>query len=270
MAEPVDSLRMQAGWLTRKADVHALRAWSAAELQTLAQALAPELHAFASQWGLSQAPASPKCRAFAAADTGPWAQVEEAAAWLPETARAVLGQAAFGEHSDGPHTRAAQQVLAQMYDDLLATLRRLLRESSFPPACTPQEAWQRWGAWSGWVIVDLPLPVPLPLLLDARSVTALVGTTASPNPVAEGVSAPELVPVETAAAAHRLRVNVGLAPFELAIGSLRELRVGDVLRLPHALDAPMRVTAPDGQPLCEAYLGKRHVHKAAQLVRPTP
>jgi hypothetical protein len=69
----------------------------------------------------------------------------------------------------------------------------------------------------------------------------------------------------TAALASRsLAVQVELEGCELEVGVLRDLQVGDVVRLEHGLQSPATLRHA-GAPLCRGYLGRQGNLKAVEL-----
>jgi flagellar motor switch protein FliM len=62
-----------------------------------------------------------------------------------------------------------------------------------------------------------------------------------------------------------LPLQVRLEACEVDIGRLQDLQPGDVVRLPHRLDAPAAVVGPGGQPLFGGYLVRRRGRKAVEL-----
>jgi hypothetical protein len=118
-----------------------------------------------------------------------------------------------------------------------------------------------WRPWSGALLVSLPLCGDV--LLDA----ALVRAVLPARPVAAGAAGARapLVPLHRAAAALTLPLQVRLEACEVDIGNLQDLQPGDVVRLPHRLDAPAAVVGRDGQPLFGGYLVRRRGRKAVEL-----
>ncbi|MBV8659147.1 MAG: FliM/FliN family flagellar motor switch protein [Burkholderiales bacterium] len=76
-----------------------------------------------------------------------------------------------------------------------------------------------------------------------------------------------VTPLAAALADTRVRVRVDLGSTELTVGHLATLAVGDVLRLPVALDHALLVSTHDGLPVCKAHLGSLDQHRAVELIR---
>ncbi len=129
-------------------------------------------------------------------------------------------------------------------------------------------------AWSGALVVELPLAGrSLLVLMTAERVARLLGpATVRPEPRRERSSA-ALIPVERAVAQRTARVHVRMQAFEIDLGALAALSVGDVLRTAHRLDAALSV-AVAGQdrierPMCAGFLGKSGARRAVELMRPS-
>jgi hypothetical protein len=126
--------------------------------------------------------------------------------------------------------------------------------------------------WSGAVLVTLPwFGTRVHLLVVADGVRRLLR---APRPVhgrrASGASVALRTPL-AAVGASPLRLRAQLDSFELDLGSLLSLRVGDVLHTQHALDRPAALSiadaAADAPPLCHAWLGRRGDALAVELIR---
>lgn len=124
--------------------------------------------------------------------------------------------------------------------------------------------------WSGAMALTLSeWGIPLVVLVAGDRVASLL--TDSPAEAAgRGVTprGERLVPVMRALTQHGARLDVQLRPFELGLGALTALRVGDVLRTTHTLDAPVVVTIEgSGEVLCEAFMGRSAERRAVELMR---
>lgn len=121
--------------------------------------------------------------------------------------------------------------------------------------------------WSGAVVVSVGWgqATPLRLLLDGNTAARLV---AQPATGSSRRQAPreELTAVKDACAGRRVSLQVSLSPCELELGALRSLQIGDIVPLPHRLDAPLQVTLA-GDRVCQAFLGKRRDAVAVELIR---
>jgi flagellar motor switch protein FliM len=76
-----------------------------------------------------------------------------------------------------------------------------------------------------------------------------------------------VTPLEHALARERIVLRAVLAGAELNLGQLQSLSPGDVIPLEHPVDAPLKITAADGAPLCDGWLGQRQGHIAIELAR---
>lgn len=253
-----------------------LRWWSDTALAALADRIDTAWQGWAARWDVAVDPA----RVHAAQDTPagvplawqPWqADGAAAAAWAwtgdtGESPTATLAFALFGTAGGPASAAVAQQAWSALADDLVRVFGRsdVSPEAGFglPPA----------SAWSGSVRVCLPwrggAARPLWLSVAGDAVAPLLSAHRRPwtgrmPPISESV---------TAAIAERpFSLSVELDGTELDLGTLQSLRVGDVLRLSHRLDAPLTVRAsdPTADPVCAGYLGARDGHRAIELVRPS-
>lgn len=212
-----------------------LVAWRSAQLQRVADLLQAVCVAWAEEWGIDLA-GTPEatCQPADAVAAGPWQPLAQGdAAWQREAgfARAV----ALALWSTEACTPVAAAVLHSCRRDLLARLRAAGRWLAPGDAIPPTVAAA--PPWSGRVVVILPLGMTL--LLDAGAMRQLLGDEAgrrlAPQPAVTSVAA--------ALARSRLGVRVRLEGCEMALGSLKDLRLGDVLRLGHRVGAPALVEA---------------------------
>ena len=127
-------------------------------------------------------------------------------------------------------------------------------------ANAPQPA--DFNPWSGGVIASLSSPaLSMRLLLNGACVGKALGAARKPD----SLKSDPLPPVREGMSLHRTRVSVELASCEIDIGSLQKIRLGDVVRLSHSLEEPMHVKV-DGKQICCAYLGRRGIFKAVELI----
>ncbi|OWQ46378.1 hypothetical protein CDL60_12900 [Roseateles noduli] len=279
--------------LTDPAAARALRWWSAGALTTLSQRLDGCLRAWTARWdltledlALSNAQQRPD-----GAPTGPDAWhgwLGQAGSGLPwiwtgatsagshgvhavhgplgqgETLAQSVGRAMFGRAADGSIAyEAAQLATDELGDELSRRFGHALHGSagrSMPP---------RVAAWSGSVIARLDLrgaeTLTLWLLLDGDSAATLLRDL--PRPGAAAALPPLQSTVTAAIAAHTAALRVELAPVVIDLGTLQSLRVGDVLPLPHRLERPLELRAPDDARIaCLGYLGARDGHRAVELL----
>jgi flagellar motor switch/type III secretory pathway protein FliN len=130
---------------------------------------------------------------------------------------------------------------------------------------------------------DLPAPAALPahvtafgsgavrLSCDALALDIVVDSAVlrSVPPFERGTTpalAP-LAPLNRAAERSEVRLDVLLGSVELDVGTLLDLRVGDVLRLPRRLEQALPVHF-EGQAIAGARLGEASGHKAVRLLAP--
>ncbi|HSV47297.1 MAG TPA: FliM/FliN family flagellar motor switch protein [Ramlibacter sp.] len=134
-----------------------------------------------------------------------------------------------------------------------------LQDAQLPGGPQPADL----GTWSGAVVAVLPLERgEIRLLLGGEAVAALLPR----RPKRPAMPSTPVVPLATAIGSHKLALAAHLSPFDLDLGSLSMLRVGDVIPLPHPLDAPLWVKTADAT-VCCAFLGQRHGRKAIELVK---
>ncbi|MHA6922619.1 FliM/FliN family flagellar motor switch protein [Ralstonia pseudosolanacearum] len=122
--------------------------------------------------------------------------------------------------------------------------------------------------WSGAVLLRLDWYGDIfQLVIDGTHVMRLIGPCAATTDGAamERRSEASLTPVLSALSAEPLSMTAELNPIELDLGTLTGLQVGDVIRIPHALEMPLLVRADDGALLCQAFLGRLEDQKAIEL-----
>lgn len=258
-----------------------LRAWSASVKAQLAALVARAGQEWRADWDLGVdepegAPAArPGCwtpfeltaKELAAA---PWHPAAPGLWWALRGADPdgdqvdVVGRALFGGAGAGS---VARDLAEQAWTDWWTRLEQVALPPGVdglvpPPERSPLEAWAR---WSGALLFDVPWPTGgLRILASGERVQQAVGGAAA-DPVAQG----DLTPVWRAAASQRLRLRVQMEAFALELGELAGLRVGDVLRTAHLMEAPLIVKAGghDGvtTELCAASLGRAGAWRAVEL-----
>ncbi|MHA6823026.1 FliM/FliN family flagellar motor switch protein [Ralstonia pseudosolanacearum] len=122
--------------------------------------------------------------------------------------------------------------------------------------------------WSGAVLLRLDWYGDIfQLVIDGTHVTRLIGpcAAATDGAATERRSEASLTPVLSALSAEPLSMTAELNPIELDLGTLTGLQVGDVIRIPHALEMPLLVRADDGALLYQAFLGRLEDQKAIEL-----
>ena len=246
-----------------------LYGWSTRQLEAVAGLLTPAWDAWCAAWGIAHT-GPPACEPFTAQHgMASWtmaAGLDGRNAWLHETSSAQLGRSLFGLQNE-PRTAAAREVVQACLDDL----RRMVSEALALVASSGAAAVDTLpaaGRWDGSVIFAFPLTgqFPLQLVLNAACVAGLVPIKANGVATLEAPRA-KLIALETALAGQALRLTIELNACELDLGTLRELDVGDVLPLKHALETPARVLGDGGRHVCDAYLGRTGSRKAAELAR---
>jgi hypothetical protein len=119
------------------------------------------------------------------------------------------------------------------------------------------------GRWSG--AARALLACGSELVVDAGCLAAL------DTRVAEPPASPRPLAATALAAMHRrVRVQARLADCMLDVGGLQGLQPGDVVRLDHALSAPLSVHVADGAMLFSGYLAARAGRKAVELAAAAP
>ncbi len=198
-----------------------------------------------------------------------------------ELADAVLQASLFATAPDAPAMmvdpptpRVSASVAAEAREDWCARLRKWL---GVPAEAEPTSVAETQGAlprgmtqpWSGavwlavgWCGLRFQLAMSFSHIVRLLGQHSVVSTDAE---TAEPVTRPALVPVLSALSAEALSVTVELSPVRLELGVVAGLRLGDVVRLPHALDRPLRVRVGDAPPLFQAFLGQIDEHKAVEL-----
>lgn len=110
----------------------------------------------------------------------------------------------------------------------------------------------------------------LTMLVDWNVLKPMLSVTSKPDlaqPKMKQDKSP-LVPILQSVKHESVRLHVELNPVELDLANLRNLSIGDVLRLGHSLDEPIKVQTLSGEQLCFAYLGKYGDQKAIELLKP--
>jgi flagellar motor switch/type III secretory pathway protein FliN len=154
---------------------------------------------------------------------------------------------------------------------LCASLRMVLHLDEAPDSLGPDAA--AFKPWSGSVVAHLPLSagVCVSVLLNASCAKSLQATQAgSVSPSSRRGAAAKPERIEIALAPRKVELRVELNACELELGALQDLRIGDVVPLPHLLEAPLQVRLTQGSSVCAGFLGKHAGFKAIELVREAP
>lgn len=163
----------------------------------------------------------------------------------------------------------AQAVALLAWEALADGLRTSLHLDRHPEqACPTALSFQ---PWSGCALVSLAGPFrPLgALLLNGACVRAAldIPEVALSRRAAETGSREALTPWVVALAGRKLPVRAELSACELDLGTLQSLRIGDIVPIPHALDAPLFVSASADIRVCSGFLGRHGEAKAIELAR---
>jgi hypothetical protein len=200
-----------------------------------------------------------------------------AAAWMAVGHGAVekIQAAMFGADPHVPSPFVDRDGIAHaVAADARAALPGNLRHS-LGLDCDPAQSGPRPGIfkpWSGGVVAAPRDGIPLEwsLLLNAECVRALVQVRETPLVGRIQDHRTGLIPLEQAMAEHKLLIQAQLTGCELDFGHLEDLRIGDVVPLTHALDAPLFVSTAAEDHFCSAFLGGQAGLKAIELVRNRP
>jgi len=244
-----------------------LIAWTEAELSAVARLLADAQDGWRVAWGLSTASPPVSCRpaveedreaSWQLAGTGP-----TGAAWiaLPACFNEDVACGLWGaEAGAGPIARNIAQACRS---DFQVRMRAALHLESCAEGARDLPAVR--FAWSGSTSVVFGGGARL-LLEGGVMQAALRAAVPAPAQNAQARGAPAaLTPVTTALASLRLPLQARLADCELDLASVQDLRLGDVVAVPHRLDAPLLVRDAQGDVLFGAYLARKGERKALQL-----
>lgn len=242
-----------------------LLAWSEAQLAAVAREVESALRTWREGWGLTVGDTDVTCLPGAEAHPTPcWEPLgggDAGAAWieLPSCFEASLARALWGRDDFlGP---IATKLVGACAADLHARLRgALLLESGRGPAACPSSG----SAWSGDVVVLLGDGQRV--LLEAAAVEKVLHSCARHLVRQEALrTQAALTPVGSAVARMRIALRAQLADCELEVASLQDLRVGDVVPVPHRLDAPLLVCDSREEPVFAGFLARRGGGKALEL-----
>lgn len=254
------------------AEARSLRWWTAQQLAALAATLEAELAGWSAAWGVPAGTVRAELAHAAAAAPGPWHGMAGAAApaWHTMVAPAQLRQALFAETRQAVHPegygRLAEQLAQSCRDAWCAQLLRWTRPDGAPAAaCPAAPPASDQLAWSGAVRLAIRGAAwDQDVHLSAAAASRLMLPLAAP---AASGAMPPLSNVREALAARPVTLRLELAGLELDVGSLQQLAVGDVVRLPHLLSQPLTLHATELPLQCAAYLGQRNGRYAVELSR---
>ncbi|NML42930.1 hypothetical protein HHL11_04150 [Ramlibacter sp. G-1-2-2] len=241
-----------------------LRWWDERHLQSLAQVLTDATESWLAAWTAQRSALRVHCRLPVAADLQEQAAYvfggsDGAGAWLGSRSadEAVLAGLLFpGSTRTGAMARA---VLERFRADGLQRLATVLGLTS-PASCVeaPPEGVAVPG--SGAVTAEWAAPLPWRLVIGAA---AAAPWRSRPGASTARCAGP-LAAVHEALFQREFVLQVELQGCELQLGALRDLRPGDVIRLPHRLEAPANVRQ-EGRTLFSAHLGRQGGAKAVEL-----
>jgi len=234
--------------------------WEARGLQSLACALGGATGDWLAAWSASPGEARVRCRCAVAADLH--AQTAcvfgDADAWLAGLGwedDALAGLLFPGAARTGSMARA---VVERFRADGRRRLAGVFGLGCLEGNAVPPQAAAAPG--SGTVVAEWDEPLRWRLVVGtAASTPWRRRATASKTVQAEPLAA-----ITEALACRQLPLQVQLQGCELDLGALRELRPGDVVRLPHRLETPATVLQ-QGRTLFSAHLGRQGGAKAVEL-----
>ncbi len=159
---------------------------------------------------------------------------------------------------------------AAAMDALLASLRDLLPAGDRTAARPSVE----FGNASGAVLAVVHCGrASVQALFNSGAVQAIAGLARMRNGAGSASGAAATVdqplppvPYQTVLAQVPVRLEVALGSTEVALGSLRALALGDVIRLQGQADQALVVHGPNGRPLLAGYLGVSEGQLALELV----
>jgi flagellar motor switch/type III secretory pathway protein FliN len=250
----------------RQAAARPLLAWRTAQLAPLAAAFDAALQGWAADWGLLPDAATRCDNAHPRAVSG-WQLLgrrSEGAAWL---LRGSQGEAQLTRQlvgTDTATTPVAMEAIAACRFDLRA---RLAAAWQLEPAGSgvPDQPPAVLAVWGG--SVEATLAFDTHVLLDVACLASLPGASHAREaaPAWKESAADPLVPVGEAMTDLPLTLQAQLEPCAIAVGSLQDLQVGDVVRLQHPLHLPVAIHDERGSVLCAGHLARRRGFKAVEL-----
>lgn len=253
-------------------EARSLRWWTQEQLAALAATLEAELADWSAAWGLPAGTVRAELAHGAGAALGPWHGMAATAGpvWHTVVAPARLRQALFADsrqaiHPDG-YGKLAERVAQSCWDAWSAQLLRWTRPDGAPAGVRPAAPLASDElAWSGAVRLAIRSAAwEQDVHLSAAAASRLMHPVAVPP---ANAAMPPLSGVREALAARPLTLRLELAGLELDVGSLQQLAVGDVVRLPHLLSQPLTLRAAELPLQCAAYLGQRNGRYAVELSR---
>lgn len=262
---------------TERPDAQPLLAWSTAQQRCLQDLLHKLLIDWQTAWSTGGAVADVTIGipATGSEERVLWSLEGVPAQQAEATARRALEATLFGSEVHAPAPVGAAPVIAlevaqAAWSDWQQRLQAALGTS---PALSTDDLPDSHGTgtvapiWSGALCAKLPwcgtswsLQLPGPVV---QRLLRSAGAAAS-APSGAAVSSP-LVDLASALHAQALTLHARLSDVTLTLGELEQLAIGDVVRLPQRLDAPLQLMGPRDEPLCEAWLGQQSGRVALEL-----
>jgi len=259
-----------------------LHAWSTRQIENLVRRLSSVAEDWRLAWGFETG--SDLCTLAgdldeAEAGVGGWELLQEAQhapaqAWInaPSGLDLELGRLLFG--ADGQEGIACE-VAGVARSDLILRLHGffagagastgLLRRAGHHELLWPVFVAAAQRPWSGAVGIELRLDSHRLRLLLGGDLVAMLVPLAPPSVPVDAASDARPVALREALARQTVDLRACLNEVELSLGSLGDLRNGDVLRLSHTVDEPLAVLGPSGATVCLGWLGGRTGQQALQL-----
>jgi hypothetical protein len=237
----------------------------------MAAALGSVLAEWRNAWGLPTAAHAPRCAAVPADQdwSGTWhvfLRANVPSAWLQPIELAAAARLLFaGAGSVGP---LMLSVAARCCSDRSARVAQALSlVDAGAEGASPLPAELR--PWSGGVHALCGGDAPLRLLVGGEAVRAWTAAHGGTN---AATARPARQPLQSTVHVLRDRpmaLRIRLAECRLALGELGDLQVGDIVRVPHLLATPARVSLGDAGPVFAAHLGCVGQRKAVELANAT-
>lgn len=253
-----------APWRPRE-DGRGLVAWRTRQTQALSAAIESVLADWRRAWGLGGGVPAVQCEpATAKAVLDPqWKALCAGQAWLlsPAAGEAKLARLLFGAGGAVAGDVAAECArdladrLAAVFGPAAGISSSMARDVPLPGLGQP---------WSGALHAELPGTPGWSLLLGPEAVQAWcrqAGLQGDATPTQRD----PLCSAADALGRRGLALEVRLSGCELGLGELQGLRVGDVVRLGHALQDPVRLVDGEGRGVFDAYLVSQQGRKAVEL-----
>lgn len=171
-------------------------------------------------------------------------------------------------HTASPSMQGiAHAVAAKAQTALIETLQARTGLGASADEAEPDAA--LFKPWSGAVLISVTVPgrSAIAVLLNGATVRSFLAPAAGRKEPSQPQQRAALAPLAQALADRTLHLRIGLSSCELDLGTLESLRVGDIVPLPHTLDAPLLVSTVQGVQVCTGFLGGQGGVKAIELAR---